>query len=121
MLAADQGPTPVSQTVPNYAFDLRHNDIEGEVTVSYTVTAKGDVEHVAVVSSTDHAFERPARAAIKSWKFVPATKDGVCVSSNVRQTISFVIPELHPEIASIIARVSPRPGAPERTGVADNR
>jgi protein TonB len=111
MLAADQGPTPVSQTAPIYAFDLRHNDIEGEVTVSYTITATGNVENLAVVSSTDRAFERPTRAAVKTWRFLPATKDGVSVNTRVRQTISFQIPDLHPEIASIIARSTAKPGA----------
>jgi protein TonB len=103
MSAAAQGPTPVSQPAPNYAFDLRHNEIEGEVTVLYTVTAKGDVENVAVISSTNKAFERPTRVAIKHWKFTPATKDGVSVSTRVRQTISFEIPYLHAENATIIA------------------
>jgi protein TonB len=108
MFAADQGPTPVSQPAPNYAFDLRHDEIEGEVTVAYTVTAQGDVRNVAVVSSSYRAFERPTLAAIRHWKFNPAVKDGVPVSTRVRQAISFQLPCIHSEISEVVARVDAR-------------
>jgi TonB family protein len=111
MFAADQGPTPVSPPAPTYAFQLRHDEIEGDVTVSYTVTAQGDVKNVAVVNSSHRAFDGPTLAAIKGWKFIPAKKDGVPVSTRVRQIVSFELLYLHQENSELIARAS----APSRT------
>jgi TonB family protein len=121
MSAADQSPTPVSQPAPNYAFDLRHDEIEGKVTVSYTVNAKGEVVDGVVVSSTEKAFERPTLAAIRQWKFTPATKDGVAVSTSVRQTINFTLPYLHAENAAAIARVVVKANSSPSGAVASNK
>jgi TonB family protein len=121
MSAADQGVSPVSQPAPNYSFELRRATIEGKVTVSYTVSANGDVENVAVVSSTEKSFEKPTLAAIRQWKFMPATKDGVAVSTPVRQTISFRLPYLHASDATAIAGVAVKPSASMNSSVAVSR
>lgn len=109
LFAAVDLPTPISQVSPKYAFDLRRDEIEGKVVVSYTITAQGDVANAAVVSSTEKAFERATLAAIKQWKFTPAKKDGVVVIARVLTTVNFVLPYLHDEGAAAIAHSVPTP------------
>lgn len=91
--AADQAPQALSQPKPDYAFQLRRDDIEGRVTVSFTVTPQGDVTDAAIVASTQRRLEKPALSAIRTWKFRPATKGGVPVSSRVIEAVSFTLPE----------------------------
>jgi len=109
LFAADELPTPVSQVSPKYAFDLRRDEVEGKVVVSYIITAQGDVANAVVTSSTEKAFERTTLAAIKQWKFMPAMRDGVAVATKVRTTVNFVLPYLHEEGATTIAHASPKP------------
>ncbi len=103
MSAADQKPSPVYQPAPKYPYDLLRHEIEGQVTLAFTVTAKGDVEHATIVSSTDQAFERNTLHAISQWKFAPVTKDGIAVSTPVLQVVKFRLPYLHGEDAAAIA------------------
>jgi TonB family protein len=103
MRAAAQLPSPVYQPAPKYPYDLLRQEIEGQVTIAFTVTAKGDVEGATVVNSTDQAFERSTLHAISQWKFAPVTKDGVAVSTPVLQIVKFRMPELHAADAAAIA------------------
>ena len=94
--AAIQDAKPVSQIAPAYSHELRARALEGEVVVSFTVSATGNVIAPTVVSSTDRALEYPALAAVRNWKFTPAMKDGVAVSQKVVQPFAFVMPDFHP-------------------------
>jgi TonB family protein len=93
--AAIQDATPVAQVAPAYSHELRARGVEGEVVVSFTVSATGNVIDPKVVSSTDRALEYPTLAAVRKWKFAPAMKDGVAVSEKVVQPVSFVMPDFH--------------------------
>ncbi len=93
--AALQNPKPVSQVAPAYALDLRQSDVEGEVVVSFTINASGDVINPAIVSTTDRDLDHSTLAAVRKWKFAPAMKDGVAISVKALQPIAFKIPELH--------------------------
>jgi TonB family protein len=117
MLAATQAPSPVYQPEPRYPYDLRRNEIEGHVTVAFTVTAKGDVERATVVSSTDQAFERSTLHAIRLWRFVPVKKDGVAVSTTVLETVNFRLPYLHAANAAAIAGAGSPGGSPSKVAV----
>jgi protein TonB len=91
--AADQPLRAVSQPKPEYSVFLRHADVEGRVVVSFTVTPSGDVADATVVSSTDRLLNAPTLDAVRTWKFVPATRDGLPVSTRVRQLVTFSIPD----------------------------
>ena len=117
MLAAAQAPSPVYQPEPRYPYDLRRNEIEGKVTVAFTVTAKGDVERATVVRSTDQAFEKTTLHAIRQWKFVPVTKDGVAVSTTVLETVNFRLPHLHAANTPALAGTGSPVGAPGKVAV----
>ena len=80
---------PIYQPKPIYAFELSQARMEGTVDVSYTVDAKGKVTKLQIISSTNRAFEEPTREALRRWKFIPAMKDGVAVSSEAKLQVVY--------------------------------
>jgi hypothetical protein len=76
---------------------------------------------LAIVSSTEKSFEKPTLAAIRQWKFTPATRDGVAVSTPVRQTISFRLLYLHNVNATAMAGIAAKPNESVKGGVAVSR
>jgi len=117
--AAVQDAKPISQPAPSYSAYLRSACVEGKVVVRFTVTAKGDVINPEVVSSTDRLLEAPALDAVRQWKFVPATKDGVAINERAIQPVAFVMPELHPDSAArlVVSNSKPASQAKDSTSV----
>ncbi len=93
LAAADQPPRPIAQPSPAYPFDLRKEQIEGRVTLRFTVTADGSVADPVVVQSSNRVFRDLAVRAVRKWKYAPALKDGQPVSASVSQSFTFVVPE----------------------------
>lgn len=63
---------------------------KGSVLVAFTIDPDGRTSHIKVVSSTTrHIFDRAAMDAVRSYRFTPAMKNGVAVSSRRQQTIDF--------------------------------
>ena len=85
----DQKPRPVFQAAPVYPNELRGRKVEGLVTVLFTVDPSGKVSSLRVEKSSHPAFEKPALAAVKQWKFEPAVKAGERVSCKMRVPIRF--------------------------------
>jgi len=92
-IGVDQPPRPIDQIEPFYSPYLRHAVIEGQVVVAYTVTARGDVADATIVSSTHRLLNKPTLDAIMKWRFAPALKAGVPVTSKVQQVVSYSIPD----------------------------
>jgi protein TonB len=90
-LVANQPPRAIAQPVPEYSTYLRHAEIQGNVVVSFEVSPKGDVVNPAVIRSTDRLFDEPTLRAIAKWKYVPAMKAGLPVSSRVNELVTFSI------------------------------
>lgn len=82
---------PLTGPQPQYPEVMRSVGIEGVVRLRFVVGTDGNVESstVQVVSSTNKAFEAPAVAAIKKWKFKPAKIRGQPVRQLVEQGIRF--------------------------------
>jgi TonB family protein len=102
---------PVAQAAPAYSPALRAACVEGNVVVSFTITAKGDVVNATVVSSTDEHLNTAALEAVRKWKFAPAMKDGVAVKVRAIQPVAFVIPELHSDRAAKLLAANARPAS----------
>ncbi len=85
----DQAPRALAAPKPDYSYALRHDEVEGRVVVTFTVTPSGGVADAAVVSSTQKRLEKPTLEAIKKWTFSPAVKAGVPVRSRVIQPVAF--------------------------------
>ncbi len=91
--SAGQAPKAISQLAPNYSYDLRHDEVQGQVVVSFTVTPAGDVANAKVVSSTEGRLVKPTLAALSKWTYSPAMKAGVPVASKVLETVNFTLPD----------------------------
>jgi protein TonB len=83
-------PVPVRTVAPDYPNELRRDGVSGVVTVKCTIDEKGNVTDPEVEKSSNVAFEQPAIAALKKWKFKPAKQDGAPVSIRVSIPIKFV-------------------------------
>jgi len=89
MAEIDQKPRAVFQESPAFPAEMRGKKIEGLVTVLFVVDAAGKVEEIRVEKSSASAFEAPALAAVKKWKFEPGVRAGQRVASKMRVTIRF--------------------------------
>ncbi|MCA8975448.1 MAG: energy transducer TonB, partial [Planctomycetes bacterium] len=75
---------------PDYPARERALSLEGEVTVGATIDRSGIVIAVRLIASSAHAgFDRAALAAVRTWRFEPATVDGVPVAEEMPVTIEF--------------------------------
>ena len=74
---------------PVYPADLKRAGVSGRATVSCVVDAKGNVNSVRPVDSTDTRFEAAALNAVGKWKFQPGVRDGEAVPSLVVVPFTF--------------------------------
>ena len=118
LAAAVENAKPISQPAPAYSKDLRTSSVEGEVVVSFTITKSGDVLNPVVVSSTNRLLEGPTLAAVRTWKYAPAMKDGVPVSVCAVQPVSFVISELHPVASERLVTANSKPASAAKNSPA---
>jgi len=84
-------PKGVSMPNPEYSEKGRKKKISGTVVVAIVVTPDGTVRDVAVVKSLERSLDQQAIAAVKTWRFEPATKDGKPVAVHLRAEVSFRI------------------------------
>jgi periplasmic protein TonB len=84
----DQKPRPVYQQQPAVNAQMRKR-MPATVYLLFTVDEGGRVAEPIVHSSTDSAFDAPALAAIKQWKFEPGKRSGKPVRYRMRQPITF--------------------------------
>lgn len=88
--AVDELPQPVSRKSVPYPARARANSIEGYVTLSLLIDETGALEEIRVTEAVpEGVFEDSALAAIRSWRFEPATYQGEPVSVRVSQTLRF--------------------------------
>ena len=81
----------ISGSGPIYPAEAKASDVEGFVTLKYDVTTAGMVVNIEVVAAEPPGvFDQAAIAALKSWRFNPARRDGqAIVSENRVSTITF--------------------------------
>lgn len=83
-------PVPVRTVAPDYPSELRRDGVSGVVMVKCTIDEQGNVIDPEIEKSSNGAFEKPAIAALKKWKFKPAKQDGAPVAIKVSIPIKFV-------------------------------
>jgi TonB family protein len=64
--------------------------VQGNVVVEVTIDAQGNVVATRVLASLGYGIEDKVLAAVRNWRFRPATKDGVAIAS--RQDVYFHFP-----------------------------
>jgi protein TonB len=75
---------------PPYPLAARRQGVEGRVVLRAQVLEDGRCAEVGVVRSSGHApLDESALATVRRWRFVPATRAGVAVSSWVEIPIHF--------------------------------
>ncbi|MBT2188513.1 TonB family protein [Sphingobium sp. H33] len=91
---ARQDPRFAAAFHPNYPPSLVRDGLEGDVTVRVTIDPRGRVSAVEMVSATNPVFfEETKRQALRSWRFIAATRDGVAVESVQTMTVHFRLEE----------------------------
>lgn len=80
----DQNPVPVRTVRPEAP-----SGQTGLVAIVCIVDEKGNVTDASISKSTNSALDQPALAAIKSWSFQPAKKDGKAVKVKVTVPVRF--------------------------------
>jgi protein TonB len=83
--ADERAATPLDAPSPLYPAWERQQACEGDVLVRYTVLPSGDVADVSASDSS--AFAASAAAAVKHWRFEPATRNGAPIAT--RRTSRF--------------------------------
>jgi protein TonB len=82
-------PRLIVQVAPDYPLEMRRRKVEGTVLVAFLVDQQGKVVNPKVESSTHQAFDGPAIAAVRQWKFEPGVRDQEKVVSRMRVPIRF--------------------------------
>jgi TonB family protein len=87
----DVPPAYRSGPAPRYPAALRQAGVTGRVTLSFVVNGKGAVDStsLAIVSSTNPAFEAPSRIMMLATSFWPGCRGGKPVRTRVQQAIAF--------------------------------
>ena len=67
--------TPLRTVVPEYPEMARRDRVEGDVQVCFNVDRKGNPFRIAVRSSTNRVFEKPAIRAVRSSRYQPLPKE----------------------------------------------
>ncbi|MRG94589.1 TonB-dependent receptor domain-containing protein [Polyangium spumosum] len=100
-------PTVVEHVDAVYPPDKLAQGIDTNVEVLVTVERNGTVGDAQIAVSGGEAFDAAALAAVRRWRFSPATRDGVPIRARIRVPFHFA-PEPHPPVPV-------PPGAPAET------
>jgi TonB family protein len=91
---ADGDPIPDPQNQPPaYSESLRRQNIEGEVWVSFVVTAEGraDLNTLRILLSDERGFDNAVRQSLRASRYTPAMSNGAPVPKRVFQRFSFAL------------------------------
>jgi iron complex outermembrane recepter protein len=107
----------LEESRPAYPAEALPGGARGEVTVTATVSATGEVSGVELASGVVPALDRAALEAATHWRFRPATRDGAAVASRVQLLFHFeppppAVPAPAPESAAAVSARS-EPAAAE--------
>jgi TonB family protein len=84
-----QAPVVVERVEPRYPEEYRRVGVTGLVIVEAAISDTGKVESVGVIKSVAPGLDMAAAAAVRDWKFRPATRDGKPVPVLYNLTVNF--------------------------------
>jgi TonB family protein len=82
-------PKPVRMPNPEYCDKARKKRIAGTVLLEMTVAPDGSVHDVRVTQSLFPCLDSQAIAAVSTWQFEPAVKDGKPVAVHLKTEVGF--------------------------------
>ncbi|MBL9038049.1 MAG: TonB family protein [Archangium sp.] len=88
---ADTDPVAIGEVKVPYPEEARKAEVEGSVRMKVTVDEQGNVTNVVVVSGPGYGLNEAAAAAMKRFKFKPATKGGEAVGTTFPYTYTFLL------------------------------
>ena len=88
--SVDKEPIPVSRTLPSYPKGIvTEVNFKGRVEVEFIVKEDGKIGEIAVLKSPDQAFADQTKAAMATWIYKPAKKNGVPVPYVMKLSMDF--------------------------------
>ena len=88
----DGGLMALVKVPPIYPIRARRREIQGAVTVEFTVTREGLVEQIDILEARpESVFETAVINCVSRWKFKPPTVEGIPVAARARTTIKFTL------------------------------
>ncbi len=78
------------RTIPEYPQQARAARVQGSVTLDAIISAEGDVHEIRVVSGHSLLVNAAVRC-VAAWKYLPATRNGLPVSSKATIVVNFVL------------------------------
>ena len=92
LAAASRQYLPISKEAPEYPQKALDKGIEGDCTVTYTVTPQGRVENPQVLGECHPLLVRPSLAAARTFRYQPRIVDGQAIAvANVKNTFHYRI------------------------------
>jgi TonB family protein len=88
---SDTDRVPLLTTVPDYPEVARRDRIQGEVQVCFNITRDGYPRRIAVRSSTNRLFEKPAMKAVRKSTWVRLDKDDAMSGIKACRTFRFTL------------------------------
>ena len=85
-------PTPFVMIEPVYPREHLLAGDEGTATAEFTVTSKGRVEAVTILSASAPEYGAALQAAAEAWVFKPASTDGTSVPARMKVVYGFLPP-----------------------------
>lgn len=85
----DRVPRTIAQPSPDYPYALKHDGVDGSVTVEFTVGTDGRVITAEAVKWTRREFVDSAVKAVLRWRFEPGTMNGRKVRFRMAVPIEF--------------------------------
>jgi bla regulator protein BlaR1 len=101
----DQGVVPIVRIAPSYPPEALAAHREGQVWLSFTISAAGTTKDITVLSSSSPEFELPALDAVLKWRYAPPMMNGAPFERHgVRTIIRF---QLTPDPETDVGFVKP--------------
>jgi protein TonB len=82
-------PSLLHEVKPDYTEEARRRGVEGDVVMEIVVEANGRVGQVRVLQGLGYGLDERAIAAVRQWRFSPATRRGAAVSVMVEVAMEF--------------------------------
>ena len=82
-------PQKISGEPAPYPSEAKRRKIAGTVVVEFTVTERGEPDDLRVVRSAGSVLDAGMEAAVRTWRYVPAERNGVKVRVRVRAEQQF--------------------------------
>ena len=79
----------LKEVKPDYSEEARRRGVEGDVVMEIVVRHDGSVGDVRVLQGLGQGLDERAIAAVRRWRFAPATRRGVPVDVLVEVAMEF--------------------------------